>query len=281
MAEDVTVNEAGNTVVDGVETTLTPEEAKAVASGESIDSVNTELESEDTFEMPEKFNGKSPEDIARAYAELEKKLGEKKDENVDDSDTTTEVSPKEGDEDTTVPDDNKAEEPKVLSDKDMAEYKAEYDKDGKLSEESLSKLKAEGYSETDVNDYVQYQEYKAYKAVEALVTPLGGGVEKYNEVAQWVADNADDAELETINKTLANSALPAKQAYMATIYKAFEDATGGVNLHGNSPSKSTTAKGYSTQSEMFADMNNPAYAVDASYRAKVEAKVALTDASLF
>ena len=239
-------------IVDGVE----PEEAL-------LPSDTTE------FEIPEKFQGKSLEDVIKSYQELEKMKVTKQEE---------EVVPKATEEKEEAPKDDK---PTGEYDK----YIQSFEEKGELSEDDYAELEKAGHSREEIDKTIEdyklqkeFQEYKQEKALMEVLEPLGGGTEKFKEVAMWANANKPAEEVAEINAELARAGKLAQQALLKTLYAEYEAAgeEEASVLHTNS-SQATPNKGYSTQEEFFKDIGSAEYKNNPKYRAAVEAKMARSD----
>ena len=238
------------------------EVTEALGSEETVTEEVTLPSDEVTFDMPDKFKGKSAEEIAKSYLELEKFKGKQEPE------PTQEVEPEE----TT---------PTSIEEEAYNKYTESFEKNGALSEEEYAELAEAGYDravvDKEIEDYKELQEFNNYKQEKALsdvLAPLGGGTEKFKEVAQWANENKTPEEVKAFNEALAASPTIAKQALLRTLYAEYE--SGGMSdtiLHTNTPQVAAT-KGYATESDFMKDLDNPAYKTDRSYVKAVEAKLA-------
>ena len=139
--------------------------------------------------LPEKF--KSVEDLAKSYAELEKKLGE-----------TSEAKPKE--ESLEVPSDKEVEAAEKAVERaglDMGALEQEYSEKGELSEETLKRFEEVGIGRQYVNDYIEGQR-ALYMAQVSEVHTLVGGQDNYTDMVNWAAENLTEGEQSTYNDAL-------------------------------------------------------------------------------
>lgn len=248
--------------------TLNAEEI-ATLTGEEAPTEPTLPSDEAVFEMPEKFQGKSAEEIAKSYMELEKMKNQTKEEEGGD-----EVSKEE----------DEPEPPKEELTKEEAEqyqkYADSYEKNGSLSEEEYAELEKAGFSKEQVDEEIEYRNYKKEKALNDVLEPLGGGTEKFKEVSAWAAEAKTPEEIKAFNEALAGAPKLAQQALLKQLYSEFEkgNTSEDTTVHTNTKQTQPT-KGYSTESEFFADLNNPAYKSDPNYNKKVTEKLSKTDTS--
>ena len=203
--------------------------------------------------LPEKF--KTPEDMAKAYAELEK--AKSKGEAPDDKDT-----------------DATAEKAVDEAGLDMDALSKEYAESGELSKESLEALSKVGITEDMVQSYITGQEAQAAAAQKELLEPIGGDIEAYNKLTAWAGDNLSDAEVDEFNSVLETGNPSAVKMAIRDLSAKYEGVNGtepGRQLSGK-PNISGAAV-YESTADLMKDMSNPEYAKNPAFRAKVEAKL--------
>ena len=210
------------------------------------------LPSDDTFEIPEKFKGKSAEEIARAYVELER-LKQK---------DTPEPQQEEGQ--TEEP-----EEEEPTTNKYLEEFYAK----GELSEESYNELLEQGYTKEDIDEALDYEKYKLEKQTKEMADVVGG-VENYAAMEQWATEFYPEEERAEFVKEFTQAGKLAKQAMLRDLYNQYQaNTTGGDVVHTNEPQR-VRQGGYTSQHELQKDMSDPRYGTDRSYTKMVEEKLA-------
>jgi len=259
-------------------TVLNEAEVKATLSGEEGDAEYV-LPSEDVFEMPDKFKGKSAEEIARAYAELEKmrnKQPNKEDPASEDpADDSAFVNP--------MLDEGRPEGSKDVPGEAFVQFIEEYDSNGGLSEASYAKLQELGYNKAFVDEKIEYINYKRDKEVETVLTPYGGR-EEFKKVSAWASANFSEQQLENINIQLASGNKQTQDAVLSSLFMGYKQSVTtatppqDVTLHTNQP-QSVRVEGYATKSEYLKDAKDPRYDKDPGYRKQVEKKMLKTDMS--
>jgi hypothetical protein len=262
-------------------TVLSDDEVQATLNGDSGET-DVSLPSEDNFEMPEKFQGKSAEEIARAYAELEKMKSQRKE------DTQTEdEAPQDGDDPNAEYINPMIEEGRPEGSKDVpvdqfAGFVDEYDANGKLSEESYKALEDLGYNKAFVDEKIDYINYKRERDADAILAPHGGA-EEFKKVSAWAAANFSEEQLNNINMQLATGNRQTQDAVLSSLFMGYKQSNGNQppaeqTLHTNQP-QTTRTEGYATKSEYLKDAKDPRYEKDAGYRKQVEQKMLKTDMS--
>ena len=157
---------------------------------------------------------KDVDSLARAYAELEKKLGtggkqdtseEDANEGADDADDTGSSDPAT----------EQAEEALELVGLDYGEFSKEWEESGALSDASYQKLEDVGIPKALVDSYIAGQtaiREQGRAFAEETVNELkgiAGSPEEYDSVVQWASAHMSDADLDAYNTavTSGNKAL--------------------------------------------------------------------------
>jgi hypothetical protein len=236
---------------------LSPEEVQKTLSDEPIEEEVTLPSDTADFSMPSKFEGKSAEEIARAYVELEKYKASKQ--------TTEDTPPTE-------------EEPKGAS---LDEYVSKIVKGQELTEEDYATLQEEHkMSKEQIDEQVEFIKYKQEKYVNSLLEEVGGK-SAFKEAVGWAQETFSEEELKEFN-TAMEEAPPKVQKVLArsliTQYKQAGNTPTDTTLHTNKGPEVKT-KGYQSQHELMKDMSDPRYGSDRSYTKMVEAKMSITDDS--
>lgn len=205
--------------------------------------------------LPEKF--KSPEDMAKAYSELEAKLGQAKPADPPAADPA-------------------ADPEAALADKglNLQDFSAEFAQKGELSAESYEKLGKAGYSRQIVDQYIDGQRAVAARFEADIMTEVGGA-EKYSEITTWAKANLTPQEIAAYNTAVSSG--NADQAKLAALGLGakFEKANGSdpQRLLGGQ-SAGSTGDVFESMAQVTAAMKDPQYKADPAFRAKVQAKLA-------
>lgn len=208
--------------------------------------------------LPEKF--KSPEDMAKAYSELEAKLGQAKP-----------ADPPAADPAAPPPADPEA----ALADKglDLQDFSSEFAQKGELSAESYEKLAKAGYSRQIVDQYIEGQRAVAARFETDIMSEVGGA-EKYSAITAWAKANLTPQEIAAYNTAVSSG--NADQAKLAALGLGakFERA------NGSDPQRLLGGQGAGSAGDVFesmaqvtAAMKNPLYKNDPAFRAKIQAKL--------
>lgn len=208
--------------------------------------------------LPEKF--KSPEDFAKSYTELEKRLGT----------PAPEPTP-------AVTDPAKAEQQAMTPGKlDLTKYEQEIASTGKLADESFKALEAAGLPRSMVEGYIQGQAVQAQAKATEIHNALGGA-EKFSTVMQWAAANATPAERTAYNNAVKSGDTAAiklaAQGLAARHAQAF--GTDPSLVGGARPSNSGVAP-FANWDQVTRAMSDGRYSTDAAYREEVASRIAVS-----
>lgn len=210
--------------------------------------------------LPEKF--KSPEDMAKAYGELETKLGqpEPKQEQVKETKK----------DDLSIDNAEKAVENAGLS---MDTLQQEYNESGQLNDKSYEALAKAGIPKDYVDAFIKGQEAIATQTANTLKQEVGGD-EAYKNMMTWASENLNEAEINAYNRTVNGKDIEATKLAIAGLNAKYKNAEGiEPNLaRGDRPSTSN-ATGFRSWAEVTAAMSDPRYSKDVAYQADVQAKL--------
>ena len=231
---------------------------------------NTEEQVERPEWLPDKF--KSPEELAKAYNNLETRLGS----------SSGEQEQEEGGED--LP-------PTDVADKDSSEAtqqtailtaSEEFASSGELSNETYKSLEEVGLPKDLVDSYIAGQQ-ALQKSGEAALLNSVGGREAYDTMADWASENLSDTQLEAYNQALETGT--DEQAALAIDWlKSKYDAANGTSpvlTQGK-----TTGSGFSafeSRAQVMAAMSErdatgrKRYEVDPAYRAEIERRLSISN----
>jgi hypothetical protein len=204
--------------------------------------------------LPEKF--KTPEEFAKSYDELQKKLGAPAEPAVNDGDAADAAAR------ATVAD----------AGLDFDKLADAYAVNGQLGDEDYATLEAAGIPKDIVDGFIAGQMAVA-ENLRSAAFATAGGEENYKAMIGWATANMSAAEVAAFNQTVAgNSADQIKFAVSGL--KARYEAVNG------SDPKLMGGDGSNSQGDTFATwfsvkeaMKDPRYSKDAQYRRGIEDKL--------
>ena len=264
MAESENIQYKVNTKEDAAD-------AKSVAVAEQAKHTQQPVDAETDGENLILGKFKSQEDLAKAYQELQKKLG-----------TKEEVAEEEKPEQKT--DEKKAQYGDIPE--EFHKFQDEFVKDGKLSDASYKELEKRGYSKWHIDDYVNSKRQLAEMAQRAntqsveqdtaSVVAEAGGEESYEAMTGWAKDNMSQAEKVAYNKIVNEGSIDEKRLAVRGLRAKFEDANGKpAKLLKGEPSKGVVP--YESNEQWMRDMKNPLYDKDPAFREKVLKKLSVSE----
>lgn len=190
--------------------------------------------------LPEKF--KDPGELAKAYSELERKVGGK---------------------------------PSDFSSLDQ--YSKEFAENGDLSEESIKAITSMGLPEPLVRAYVDGQKALLDTNVN-MVMQAAGGQDQYQAMVEWAGNTFPEDEIDAFNNIIEGGNMNAIKMAVAGLKARFEQSNGtqGRLIQGEVSGPSGGA--FRSVAEIVEAMKDPRYAKDPAYRKDVEQRVALSNA---
>jgi hypothetical protein len=263
---------------------LTPEqqaaEAAALAQGERIAQAEAEDKARQFEQLDAENDGvglidgkfKSSEDLLKAYKELEKKLGQEKTEEPEETTETEE----------TVDEQPEPEETNETVDY-MQQLGKEYDETGTISEDAIERLSQMDQKDL-IKSYLQYYQKSAANAQEAQLQESAiadikqsiGGEEAYSEMISWAGQNLDQSEIDNFNAVTATNNPAAIRFAVEALNNRFRGEVGYEAPLISGQRASSGVQPYRSNAELARDIANPMYNTDPAFRADVEARLAVS-----
>jgi hypothetical protein len=206
----------------------------------------SEVQQERPEWLPEKFE--NAEDLAKAYGELETKLGQPKEEEVVKEETT-----------------------EVNYETAISDASEEYAEKGELSEDTYQKLQQQGLSKLMIDNYIAGQQAIVNQQQMEITNEIGG-IQEYQKLSAWAAEALSDSDLEAYNETVESGTVAQAKFAIKSLYSQFQAAgapklaQGAVNGTGVPP--------FQSRAQVTAAMSNPAYKNDPAYREEVLQRLA-------
>ena len=213
--------------------------------------------------LPEKFE--SAEDLAKAYGELESKMGsgdkqqEQQQEEVEESNET---------EPTTEP--NPVETLITDASVEFAEN------EGKLTDDTYEALAKAGISRELVDRYAAGQASLQSQEETAIKSAANG---EYDEMAEWAGKSLSDSEFNAFNEAVNQGTVEQAQLAVKGLharYQAEVGSSGPKLVTGNTTGTSTMP--YQSMQEVSRAMQDPRYkSGDKAYHAEVDRRLAVSN----
>jgi len=215
--------------------------------------------------LPEKFN--SVEDLAKSYAELEKKLGGQSQETKEEVDPVAKAAPKS--------DNNLEIAEKAVTDAglDMSSLQAEYAEKGELDTKSYEALEKAGISKEYVDSYIAGQEAIAKTQADEIKSTVGGD-ETYQEMVDWASKNMTEGEKTAYNKAVNSGDMDTVKLAVNALKGQFERANGVEPKLVEGKAQPSQEQGFLSWAQVTEAMADPRYAKDTAYQNEVKNKLA-------
>ena len=241
--------------------TLNTYQEEAPESQEHVqEMLNKELQSTEERPdwLPEKF--KSAEDMAKAYSELESKLGQPQQQQEE----TQEVQGTE----------SVSEVSELLDSKglDFDVFQQEYNETGQLSPDAYQALEEAGFPESMVDSWIAGQNALASQMTTEMYNIAGGG-EEYAQMVQWASDNLPENEVSAYNVTMESGDPNLIRLAVQGLNARYRSEAEPTLLQGGTGAVSTGGR-FDSTAELTAAMSDPRYAKDPAYRQAVADKLA-------
>ena len=202
--------------------------------------------------LPDKFS--SPEEMARAYAEAEKKI----------SSGDTEEYEEGGEEEAG------GDYFENLTDETVAPYTQEFNTTGELSEASYEEISDKfGIPPHVTEAYIAGQQAIQQNMVSEIMGGVGGP-ENYAEMIQWGQNNFSPDEQQTFDDTIKSGDMGRIKLAVSGVWARMQQERGtrGQLIQGETPSN--TGNTYQSIAEVTEAMRDPRYKKDPAYRNMVQ-----------
>jgi hypothetical protein len=192
------------------------------------------------------------------------------------ADAAKELADKEADDAQAALDAQTGNEGDAGNTEDMNNFVTEYNKDGKLSDESYTKLNTAGYDRAMVDTYMAGITVQRDQLFEIV-----GGKENFFQMTEWASEDGgmSESDIALFNEDL-NTGEPAKmQRAVNTLKTAFVTAgqktAPGKRIEPTDVNTAGAVSGYTHIDQLKADQRDPRYKASAAFRAEVKEKIRL------
>lgn len=255
--QSVTVTENTEEENISLEKQAAMQEEAAEQRGQTLDTPE-ETQEETTPERPEWLDEKfeSPEDLAKAYAELQKKQSSKTEEKVEETNEETETTNKSTN--TTV---SKATE--------------EFAEKGELSDKTFVELEKAGLPREFVEAYIRGQEALSTSQALDIQNEVGGNA-NYNAMADWAAENLSDNDVDAFNDIVESGTIEQAKMAVKGMYAQFLSGGGQAPELSQGGTSGSSVKPFNSAAQVTEAMRDPRYGTDPAYRETVEKRLAVS-----
>lgn len=221
--------------------------------------------------LPEKFE--SAEAMAKAYGELESKMGTNApEEEQAESSESSDDAEYEDEESEATP------ESAGISVKAMEEFSNEFYESGDLSEKSLERIEKEFNIPQDIaKAYVEGQKALVEQARESIYGEVGGK-DSYDSMLDWARESLPENEIAAYDAAITSSDMNTAKMVAKGLYAQFNAAGGKMpTLARGSAAAAGGSEGYQSWQQVSADMQNPKYRNDPAFRDEVTRRLSVSN----
>ena len=241
---------------------IEPEEAQTDEVAETTEEQQTERPEW----LPEKF--KSAEDMANAYSELEKKLGQPASE-----EQQQEEEPQQTEE---TEDENDKPEAGNYNEAVVEASQEFFENDGQLSEETYQKLEKVGLPRDLVDSYAAGQQ-ALLQSEEAQIKGVAGG--EYDQMAEWANEHLPSEEVDAFDEAVTSGSVQQAKLAVQGLYARYQNATGSrpKTLVQGSVSGTSTMP-FKSMQELARAQSDPRYrSGDKAYHQEIDRRLAVSN----
>lgn len=198
---------------------------------------------------------RSQEDLAEAYENLERKLGETRQQEQ-------------------VSEENSTEQNSNVSEAIQNASDAFYN-EGALSEENYKALEENGIPREFVEAYVRGQE----ATMEAEVTDITnsiGGQENYEAMSEWARNNLPSEEIDSFDQIVESSTPDAAKMAVKGLYARFISEGGQQPTIRQGQTSGSAVQPFNSSAQVVEAMKDRRYETDPAYREEIERRLAVS-----
>ena len=249
--ERVVINEPTETENITLEQQAEMQEAEATGSSVEEPQEEDSPVAEDRPEwLDEKF--KSPEDMAKAYAELQKKLSSAEESTEEAKDNTVEGAQQEV----------------------IANATLEYEQTGKLREGTYEALENIGLPQSYVEEYIQGQEALRTVSITELHNSVGGQ-EEFDNMISWASESLGEGEFDGFNSMVSTGTPEQRSMAIKGLHARYSFESNLPSLKQGTTS-GNAVKPFSSTKELQRAMSDRRYSEGPAYREEVEKRLSVS-----
>ena len=202
--------------------------------------------------LDDKF--KSPEDLAKAYTELQKKQSATKEDAPEQEESA----------------------PSSKTSEVVSKASEDFATNGELSDKSFIELEKAGISRDMVEAYIRGQESLVTSQAMEIQSEVGGNA-NYSAMSDWAADNLSDGDLEGFNSIVEGGSVAQAKMAVKGLYSQFISAGGNPPELSQGGTSGSSTKPYGSAAQVTEAMRDPRYSTDPAYRSNVEKRLSVSN----
>ena len=215
--------------------------------------------------LPEKF--KSAEDMAQAYSELEKKLGQApKEDQAEAEQSEAEAENKE----------EQTEENVSEAYQTIAEASKEFfENDGQLSEETYNALEKAGLPRDLVDSYAAGQQ-ALLQSEEAQIQSVANG--QYDAMAEWANENLPQEEIDAFDEAVTGGTVQQAKLAVQGLYARYQNEVGAKPKLTQGAVAGTSTMPFKSMQELARAQSDPRYkSGDKAYHEEIDRRLSVSN----
>jgi len=215
--------------------------------------------------LPEKF--KSAEDMAQAYAELEKKLGQAPKEDTEESEQVEEKA---------EDDEEQTEENTSEAYKAVAEASKEFfENDGQLSEETYNALEKAGLPRDLVDSYAAGQQ-ALLQSEEGQIKSVAQG--NYDAMAEWANENLPQEEIDAFDEVVTGGSISQAKLAVQGLYARYQNEVGAKPKLTQGAVSGVSTMPFKSMQELARAQSDPRYkSGDKAYHEEIDRRLSVSN----
>jgi hypothetical protein len=245
---------------------IEPEEKPAEVTEQQQPETELPQEQEDRPQwLPEKF--KSAEDMAQAYSELEKKLGQAPQEDQ----AEAEQSEEKAEDETEQTEENTSEAYQAVAEAS----KEFFENDGQLSEETYNALEKAGLPRDLVDSYAAGQQ-ALLQSEESQIQSVANG--QYDAMAEWANANLPQEEIDAFDEAVTGGTVQQAKLAVQGLYARYQNSVGSTPKLTQGAVAGTSTMPFKSMQELARAQSDPRYrSGDKAYHEEIDRRLAVSN----
>jgi len=215
--------------------------------------------------LPEKF--KSPEDMSKAYSELEKKLGQPTEEGTEEPEQVEEKA--EDKEEQTEENSSEAYQAVAEASKEF------FENDGQLSEETYNTLEKAGLPRDLVDSYAAGQQ-ALLSSEEGQIKSVAQG--NYEAMAEWANENLPQEEVEAFDEAVTGGTVSQAKLAVQGLYARYQNEVGAKPKLTQGAVNGVSTMPFRSMQELARAQSDPRYkSGDKAYHEEIDRRLQVSN----
>ena len=242
-----------------------PSEIEPTEEETNTESEELQQEKSDRPEwLPEKF--KSPEDMSKAYSELEKKLGQSPEESTEESEQVEEKA--EDQEEQTEENTSEAYQAVAEASKEF------FENDGQLSEETYNTLEKAGLPRDLVDSYAAGQQ-ALLQSEEGQIKSVAQG--NYDAMAEWANENLPQEEIDACDEAVTGGTISQAKLAVQGLYARYQNEVGAKPKLTQGAVSGVSTMPFKSMQELARAQSDPRYkSGDKAYHEEIDRRLSVS-----